>query len=218
MERFGETQLFGKLIFRFLEVKSLFPNKRFRHSSQFWTLSTRHNSVYVPLLAELAVDNCGWTSGQSKMKFSVLLFLFLWREKCYSAETVKENNSPNSSNGNSLQRRKHPKSLPNPQIPCNESIFPCDASLLPASGETAIQSNSSADNNVTNFREDYKYWVDGFLLAIVSFVGILGNIASWLKFARQRTQKLFHYLLLGLATFDMVSIFIISYIIIIMVF
>ena len=152
------------------------------------------------------------------MKFSVLLFLFLWREKCYSAETVKENDSPNSSNGNSLQRRKHPKSLPNPQIPCNESISPCDASLFPASGETAIQSNSSADNNsmqrnVTNFREDYKYWVDGFLLAIVSFVGILGNIASWLKFARQRTQKLFHYLLLGLATFDMVSIFIISYII-----
>ena len=43
-----------------MEVKSLFPNKRFRHSSQFWTLSTRHNSVYVPLLAELAVDNCGW--------------------------------------------------------------------------------------------------------------------------------------------------------------
>ena len=60
MERFGEKQLFRKLIFRFLEVKSLFPNKRFRHSSQFWTLSTRHNSVYVPLLAELAVDNCGW--------------------------------------------------------------------------------------------------------------------------------------------------------------
>ena len=156
------------------------------------------------------------------MKFSVLLFLFLWREKCNSAETVKENDSPNSSNGNSLQRRKHPKSLPNPQIPCNESISPCDASLFPASGETAIQSNSSADNNVTNFTnfgEDYKYWVDGFLLAIVSFVGILGNIASWLKFARQRTQKLFHYLLLGLATFDMVTIFIISnIIIIIMVF
>ena len=162
------------------------------------------------------VENRGWTSGQSKMKFSVLLFLFLWREKCYSAETVKENNSPNSSNGNSLQRRKHPKSLPNPQIPCNESISPCDAPFFPASGETAIQSNSSADNNVTNFREDYKYWVDGFLLAIVSFVGILGNIASWLKFARQRTQKLFHYLLLGLATFDMVSIF--SNIIIIIVF
>ena len=31
------------------------------------------------------------------------------------------------------------------------------------------------------------------------------NFASCIKFARQRTQKLFHYLLLGLAAFDMVT-------------
>merc|ERR1719239_2107110 len=44
----------------------------------------------------------------------------------------------------------------------------------------ANHSLSECDINV----EDYKYWVEGFLLAIVSFVGILGNFASCVKFAR----------------------------------
>ena len=35
--------------------------------------------------------------------------------------------------------------------------------------------------------EEYTYWVEGVLLAVVSSVGILGNFASCLKFARQRT-------------------------------
>ena len=39
------------------------------------------------------------------------------------------------------------------------------------------------------------------LLRLVTFC----NFVSCIKFARQRTQKLFHYLLLGLAAFDMVT-------------
>jgi len=52
--------------------------------------------------------------------------------------------------------------------------------------------------------EQYEFLVEGVILTIVSFVGILGNFASFVKFSQQRSQRLFHYLLLGLATFDMV--------------
>ena len=53
--------------------------------------------------------------------------------------------------------------------------------------------------------EQYEFLVEGVILTIVSFVGILGNFASFVKFSQQRSQRLFHYLLLGLATFDMVG-------------
>ena len=53
--------------------------------------------------------------------------------------------------------------------------------------------------------EQYEFLVEGVILTIVSFVGILGNFASFVKFSQQRSQRLFHYLLLGLAAFDMVG-------------
>ena len=72
---------------------------------------------------------------------------------------------------------------------------------LVVNGTNASQTLGECVLNV----EQYEYLVEGVILTIVSFVGILGNFASFVKFAQQRSQRLFHYLLLGLATFDMVG-------------
>ena len=82
---------------------------------------------------------------------------------CHLAVTRAQNNSTTNSSSNEL-------------------MFLSDGKycrLFPKAME-ANQSLSECEINV----EDYKYWVEGFLLAIVSFVGILGNFASCVKFAK----------------------------------
>jgi hypothetical protein len=49
------------------------------------------------------------------------------------------------------------------------------------------------------------FFIDGVILPIVSVFGIIGNIASGITFSQQKTQKVFHYLLVGLAAFNMVK-------------
>ena len=121
--------------------------------------------------------------------------LFLGHEMCHSSETTTPKSSmelvflfDGNSTGNSskdlvfLFDGKHCRLYPK-EMKTNKSLSECEFNV-----------------------EKYKYWTEGFLLMIVSCVGILGNFASFIKFARQRTQKLFHYLLLGLAAFDMVGL------------
>ena len=52
--------------------------------------------------------------------------------------------------------------------------------------------------------EEYKFVVEGIFLAIVVGFGVIGNLLSLIKFCKQRTQKLFHFLLVALAVFDTV--------------
>ena len=49
-------------------------------------------------------------------------------------------------------------------------------------------------------------WVtEGLLLFLISFIGLIGNFWLVVKSSRQRVQRVFHRLLLALATFDTVS-------------
>ena len=104
---------------------------------------------------------------------SVLFILFLGQEKYHSAEaTVKNNPTTNSSNELMfLSDGKYCRLLPK-WMKANHSLRDCDINV-----------------------EEYKYWVEGFLLAIVSFVGILGNFASCIKFAKCQiiyTEQIFY--------------------------
>ena len=50
-------------------------------------------------------------------------------------------------------------------------------------------------------------WVtEGLLLFFISFIGLIGNFWLVVKSSRQRVQRVFHRLLLALATFDTVSL------------
>ena len=54
-----------------------------------------------------------------------------------------------------------------------------------------------------NFR--FQFYTEGLFLFIVGAIGLVGNSCSVVTFARQRIQRVFHRLLLILATFDAVS-------------
>ena len=147
----------------------------------WYTQTVREFFGHSPLSGEAsfgdASGEAGWTMNFS---LSVLLMLFLGQEKCHSAKTTAQNNP--------ATKRSH------------ELVFLFDGKHCGLYPKEMKGNLSECEINV----EEYKYWVECVLLAVVSSVGILGNFASCLKFARQRTQKLFHYLLLGLAAFDMV--------------
>ena len=90
---------------------------------------------------------------------SVLFILFLGQEKYHSAEATALNNTT-TNKFMFLSDGKYCRLFPK-WMKANHSLSECDINV-----------------------EEYKYWVEGFLLAIVSFVGILGNFASCIKFAK----------------------------------
>ena len=100
------------------------------------------------------------------ISLSVLLTLFLGHEKYHSTEATAQNNWPTANRSNELMYLSDGKYC-----------------RLVLKWRKANSSLSECDINV----EEYKYWVEGFILAIVSFVGILGNFASCLKFAKCQT-------------------------------
>ena len=56
--------------------------------------------------------------------------------------------------------------------------------------------------------ENHFQWVtEGLLLFIISVIGLVGNSCSVVTCSRQRVQRIFHRLLLVLATFDTVTFF-----------
>ena len=57
---------------------------------------------------------------------------------------------------------------------------------------------------------NFQWVTEGLLLLIVSTIGIVGNACSVVTCTKQRIQRVFHRLLLALATFDTVSSYIIS--------
>ena len=52
---------------------------------------------------------------------------------------------------------------------------------------------------------NFQWVTEGLLLVIVSSIGIVGNACSVVTCTKQRIQRVFHRLLLALATFDTVS-------------
>lgn len=63
--------------------------------------------------------------------------------------------------------------------------------------------NNSTSSETLRYYENLEYWVEGVLLFIVGFIGLMGNSAAIFVFARQHVQKNFHYLMLALASFDL---------------
>ena len=55
---------------------------------------------------------------------------------------------------------------------------------------------------------NFQWVTEGLLLLIVSIIGIVGNACSVVTCTKQRIQRVFHRLLLALATFDTVSSYI----------
>ena len=53
--------------------------------------------------------------------------------------------------------------------------------------------------------ETFQWVTEGMLLMLISAIGLFGNSCSVVTCARQRVQRIFHRLLLVLATFDTVS-------------
>ena len=51
----------------------------------------------------------------------------------------------------------------------------------------------------------FQWMTEGLLLFITSCIGLVGNTCSVITCSRQRVQRVFHRLLLVLATFDTVS-------------
>ena len=51
----------------------------------------------------------------------------------------------------------------------------------------------------------FDWIVEGVLILVAFFVGMLGNSFSIIVFSRQKVHRIFHHLLLLLAIFDMVS-------------
>ena len=51
----------------------------------------------------------------------------------------------------------------------------------------------------------FDWFVEGVLILVAFFVGMLGNSFSIIVFSRQKVHRIFHHLLLLLAIFDMVS-------------
>jgi bacteriorhodopsin len=52
---------------------------------------------------------------------------------------------------------------------------------------------------------NFQWFTEGLLLFIVSCIGLVGNSCAVATCSRQRVQRVFHRLLLVLATFDAVS-------------
>ena len=53
--------------------------------------------------------------------------------------------------------------------------------------------------------ETFQWVTEGILLLLLSAIGLFGNSCSVVTCARQRVQRIFHRLLLVLASFDTVS-------------
>ena len=63
--------------------------------------------------------------------------------------------------------------------------------------------------------DDLFTWiVEGVFILIAFVIGLFGNSFSIVIFSRQKVHRIFHHLLLLLAIFDMVSYFIILYILV----
>jgi hypothetical protein len=48
--------------------------------------------------------------------------------------------------------------------------------------------------------------VEGILLCIIGILGIIGNVAAIIVFARQKVQKNFHAFMISLSVFDLIFI------------
>ena len=86
-----------------------------------------------------------------------------------------------------------------PQSPVHHHIHYCPVVIMPNCSTPATSADLRFNSNLV--------FVDGVILPIVSAFGIIGNIASGITFSQQKTQKVFHYLLVGLAAFNMVRLF-----------
>ena len=66
---------------------------------------------------------------------------------------------------------------------------------------------SEEENENKNPLETFQWVTEGILLLLISVIGLFGNSCSVVTCARQRVQRIFHRLLLVLASFDTVSKF-----------
>ena len=66
--------------------------------------------------------------------------------------------------------------------------------------------NNSTTESLESFSYyDFQWFTEGLLLMLVSCIGLIGNACWVVTCAKQRIQRVFHRLLLTLATFDSVS-------------
>ena len=66
--------------------------------------------------------------------------------------------------------------------------------------------NGTHSPEATKTLETFQWVTEGLLLLLISSIGLIGNSCSVVTCARQRVQRIFHRLLLVLATFDTVSL------------
>ena len=69
-----------------------------------------------------------------------------------------------------------------------------------------VADNGTNFPDATETLETFQWVTEGLLLMLVSTIGLIGNSCSVVTCARQRVQRIFHRLLLVLATFDTVSL------------
>ena len=65
--------------------------------------------------------------------------------------------------------------------------------------------NSTVESSESFSYYDFQWFTEGLLLMLVSCIGLIGNACWVVTCAKQRIQRVFHRLLLTLATFDSVS-------------
>ena len=66
--------------------------------------------------------------------------------------------------------------------------------------ETTINKIDDSESQI-----DFQWITEGLLLLLTGCIGLVGNTCSLVTCARQRIQRVFHRLLVALATFDSVS-------------
>ena len=66
--------------------------------------------------------------------------------------------------------------------------------------ETTIDKIDESESQI-----DFQWITEGLLLLLTGCIGLVGNTCSLVTCARQRIQRVFHRLLVALATFDSVS-------------
>ena len=68
-----------------------------------------------------------------------------------------------------------------------------------------VADNGTNSSDATETLKTFQWVTEGLLLMLISSIGLIGNSCSVVTCARQRVQRIFHRLLLVLATFDTVS-------------
>ena len=68
-----------------------------------------------------------------------------------------------------------------------------------------VADNGTNSPDATETLKTFQWVTEGLLLMLISSIGLIGNSCSVVTCARQRVQRIFHRLLLVLATFDTVS-------------